>query len=78
MTLYLPYNLPKSQVVQNYNFDHNQTHSALVIDYGSLLNHHESANVKALTFSRPDPNVHFLVRRDFQYANRNILKISML
>ena len=47
MTLYVPNNLPKYQVVKNYVFDHNVTHSALILDYGSLLNHHESANVKA-------------------------------
>ena len=77
MTLYLPNNLPKSQVVHNYVFGHNVTHMGLVIDYGSLLNHHESANVKALTVSRRGPNLVFLVRRGFHCTNRNVLNISM-
>ena len=62
MTLYLPYNLPKSQVVHNYIFSHNKTHTGLVIDYGSLLNHHENSNANAGTISRPTPNIHFVVR----------------
>ena len=78
MTLYLPYNVPRSQVVCNYIFHHNTTHSGLVIDYGSLLNHHESANVKSESIEEESgPNIHFQVRRGFQCVNRNVLKISM-
>ena len=66
MTLCLPNNFPKSQIVDNYQFGHNKTHSALVLDYGSLVNHHKSPNVKAAmisgTIAKPAPNIHFLVR----------------
>ena len=77
MTLYLPYNLPGSQIVSNYIFSHNKTHSGLVIDYGSLLNHHESPNTKTAEMFGSGPNIHFQVRRGFQCVNRNVLKISM-
>ena len=76
-TLYLPYNLPRSQVVRNYVFAHNQTHMALVIDYGSLLNHHKDANVKTFGILGSHPKLHFQVRRGVQCANCNVLKISM-
>ena len=71
MALYLPANFLRSQVVRNYVFGHNKTHSALVIDYGSLLNHHESANTKAVTTRGI---FRFVVRRGFKFANRNVLK----
>ena len=64
-------------MVRNYMFGHNKTHKALVIDYGSLLNHHESANTKAVLILGSNPNIHFKVCRGFQCVNRNILKISM-
>ena len=79
MTLYLPYNLPRSQVVCSYAFDHNETHAGLGIDYGSLLNHHESANVKHVSISGSDPNVVFQVRRvsHLSFMNGNVLKINI-
>ena len=47
--LFLPKNFPGSEFVNNYMFGYNETHTLLVLDYGSLLNHHESANVKPVT-----------------------------
>ena len=67
-TLYLPENFPKSQILRNYVFGHNETHMALVLDYGSLFNHHESANVEVLGFSVLS-HVPFQVRMGFVYAN---------
>ena len=62
-TLYLPENFPKSQVLRNYVFGHNETHMGLVLDYGSILNHHENANVQALDIKIPRlNNLHFQVR----------------
>ena len=48
MTLYLPYNLPWGQTTQCYIFGHNETHTALDLDYGSIINHHESANARVI------------------------------
>ena len=76
-TLYLPYNMPRTQVICNYIFGHNETHTALVIDYGSLCNHHDSPNAKAVTVHEPVPNTHFQVRTGFECANRNVLKICI-
>ena len=76
-TLFLPKNFPKSQVLRNYVFGHNETHMGLVLDYGSVLNHHESANVKPAAVPGSN-NVHFQVRMGFQYANRNALKICSI
>ena len=64
-TIYLPHNLPRSEVVRNYVFDHNETHTALALDYGSLANHHKSANVKFVSTLGSEPNLHFQVRRVF-------------
>ena len=78
-TLFLPENFPKCHV-RNYVFGHNHTHMAFVLDYGSVLNHHESANVKAVVdIHRPaSDNVHFQVRRGFVCANHNALKITCM
>ena len=73
MTLFLPENLPKSQPVRNYVFGHNETHMALALDYGSLINHHESANARAgniIGFNELD----FQVGMGFQCANHHVLK----
>ena len=65
-TLFLPKNFPSSQVLRNYVFGHNETHLGLVLDYGSLFNHHESANVKAgEEVPGSDNNVHFQVSMGF-------------
>ena len=66
-TLFLPKNVPDNQVLRNYVFNHNETHNGLVLDYGSVLNHHESANVKAVHLSEipPGNDVQFQVRLDF-------------
>ena len=47
---------------------------SLVVDYGSLLNHHESPNVKTTWL---DGFFCFQVRRDFQCANHNVLKVCI-
>ena len=47
MTLFLPVNIPGLQTPRYYSFDHNKTHMAVDLDYGSLINHHESANAEA-------------------------------
>ena len=75
-TLFLPANFPKNQALRNYVFGHNETHMALVLDYGSVLNHHESANVKAVHFAEVPPgnDVHFRVCMGFACGNRNVLK----
>jgi len=66
-TLFLPRNFPNSQVLCNYAFGYNETHMGLVLDYGSLLNHHENANVKAgKKFIPGSSNVHFKVCIGFQ------------
>ena len=73
-TLFLPRNFPNSQTLRNYAFDHNETHVGLVLDYGSVLNHHESANVEAVyQLGSSYPNYHFRVRMGCLCANRNFL-----
>ena len=77
MTLPLPKNGPNCK---NYVFTYNETHAALILDYGSVTNHHESANVQAIHFPdvNDNDNIHFQVRRGFQYANHNALKICSM
>ena len=72
-TLFLPNNFPKTQALRYYAFGHNTTHMALVLDYGSVFNHHEGANVEAVDFP-PTSNVYFRVRTGFICANHNALK----
>ena len=64
-TLFLPDNIPKNQILYNYVFGYNETHMGLFLDYGSLLNHHESANTKAGVKVRGSNNVYFQVRMGF-------------
>ena len=61
MTMFLPRNIPKSQTVHNYAFGYNETHLALALNYGSIINHHESANTRAM-------RVIFQARMGFQCA----------
>merc|ERR1719174_2768806 len=68
-TLFLPNNFPNNQVLYNYVFCHNETHMALVLDYGSVLNHHESANVEEVPVSN---NVEFKATKDIA-AGQEIL-----
>ena len=63
------------QALRNYVFNYNETHIGLVLDYGSLINHHESANVKAGEEVPGSNKVNFQVLMGFQYAHRNALKI---
>ena len=72
--LFLPQNFPVSQVLHNYVFEYNETHMLLVIDYGSILNHHESANVKPVVVPGTDV-AYFRVRMGFRCESRNVLKI---
>ena len=72
-TLFLPQNFPESQDLPNYVFGYSEMHMGLVLDYGSLFNHHESANAKAREDFPGSNNVDFQVRMGFQ----NIL-IAML
>ena len=61
ITLFLPKNfLPLS--VGYYCFAHNDTHMAIPLDYGSLLNHHKSANTDIRVRNN---NLHFQVREFF-------------
>ena len=69
-TLFLPKNFPKSQDLCNYLFGHNDTHAALVLDYGSIFNHHEDANVHAVTTSR--------VRMGFVCGNCTVPKMCSM
>ena len=65
-TLLLPNNFPKNQILRNYVFHYNETHMGLVLDYGSVFNHHESANVRPVEVP-PSDNVHFRVRMGFVF-----------
>ena len=77
MTLFLPKKISKSEAVGNYVFGHNETHSALVLDYGSLINHHESPNTKPIRLVSVDAkppktqneNINFKVRAGFPCRN---------
>ena len=75
----MPENLPPSQVLHNYAFNYNDTHMALIIDYGSVLNHHESANAQAVRISQLAPvrKLQFQVRMGFVCGNRNVLKSAV-
>ena len=77
-TLLLPANFPKNQALRNYIFSHNETHMTLALDYGSILNHHESANVKAVCFSKfpPGNEIQFRVCIVFVWGNRNVQKMQ--
>ena len=48
MILVLPRNIPALRTLRCYGFGHNETHMALDLDYGSIVNHHESANAEAV------------------------------
>ena len=78
MTLFLPANSIYGQAAWNYVFGHNETHKALALDYGSVMNHHDSANTRAIHFPGFKKGIHFQVRRGFQYANRNVLEIGSM
>ena len=54
MTLLLPKN-----ICENYVFAYNETHAALILDYGSVINHHEISNTKNVGYN----NMYYQVRR---------------
>ena len=70
MTLLLPKN-----ICENYVFAYNETHAALILDYGSVINHHESANARATHFPDVNHNLYIQVRMD---ANQNVLTICII
>lgn len=70
MTLFLPKSFPRRQDAWYYLIGHNETHMALPLDYGSLINHHECANTRMIGFN----NIHYQVRRVFRCVNHNVLK----
>ena len=74
-TLFLPQNFPKGQFLRNYVFGHNDTHMALALDYGSVMNHHDDPNVQAVHFAEfpPGNDVQFRVCLGFVCWNRNDL-----
>ena len=74
ITLFLPKTFPKDQAPWDYTFGHNETHVALSLDYGSLINHHESFNVAPIGST----HLRFQVRRGFQFANHNVSKICSI
>ena len=73
MTLLLPKTFPRGQAPRDYVFGHNETHMALSLDYGSIINHHESFNVEAVNIPGSE-DVHFQVRMGCLCENRNFLK----
>ena len=62
-TVFLPNNFPQGVSVWYYVFAYNETHMAVPLDYGSLLNHHESANTRV--WFGLNNNLHFQVRGIF-------------
>ena len=58
--LFLPKNLPPDLSPWNYVFQHNETHVALPLDYGGILNHHDSPNTKVVFAGKS--SMHFQVR----------------
>ena len=73
MTLLLPRNIPPRQSPRCYVFAHNKTHSALDLDYGSIINHHESANARATGVD----NMHYRVRGN-SMCDRNVQKLCSI
>ena len=58
------------QILRNYVFGHNETHLMLDLDYGSIINHHESANARA---SGDNDYMYYLVR--VQWTSSHVLKL---
>ena len=77
MTLFLPNNFSPLSIGY-YIFAYNATHVAMPLDYGSLLNHHESTNAEAVGVSGCVSNVYFRVRRGFLFANHNVSKVCCI
>ena len=69
MTLFVPHNFPQGVSVWYYVFGYNETHSAMPLDYGSLLNHHKNSNTYPFSTADLNSNLHFQVRGIFPYAN---------
>ena len=65
MTLFLPANSITGREAWNYVFGHNETHRALALDYGSVINHHDNFNTRAVDFPGFKDGIHFRVCRVF-------------
>ena len=81
MTLFFPESFPKGQAARDYIFSYNKTHIALPLDYGSIMNHHESFNAEPIGLIEDPDNFHFQVRsvfqsfKNMQHINAYIYKI---
>ena len=71
MKIFLPTkNMPGLQILLCYGFGCNKTHMVLDLDYGSIINHHESVNVEAVNI------VHMFYRvRGFSMMESDTLKL---
>ena len=54
MTLLLPQSFPQHEMLRCYVFGRSKTDMALDLDYGSIINHHESANAVAAAVKSAD------------------------
>ena len=75
-TLILPKTLPTSSPWY-YSFGYNETHTSLSLSYGSLVNNHESPNIKYASAKTDATKTGFVVRDDFQRGNSNVLNIRV-
>ena len=72
MTLFLPKNFPSELSPWYFCFGHNKTHMGVALDYGSIVNHHESPNAEKVWLGAARGAFSFAVRRGgFRCANRN-------
>ena len=62
----MPKGLLGTSILWYYVFGHNETHAALSISYGSLLNNHESANLAYASVQHDKTKTGFKVRDGFQ------------
>ena len=64
MTLFLPKNFPSGPFFPwDYAFEYNDTHIAVALDYGSIINHHESPNAEKVWLDAARDTISFAVRR---------------
>ena len=70
-TIFLPRNIPGLQTPLWYGFGHNKTHMVLDLDYGSVINHHESANAEAIRVKSMHYRVRGMSMCELQYTPLN-------
>ena len=75
MILFLPRNIPGLQTLQCYTFRKNQTHMVLDLDYGSMINHHESANAEAIRVINMYYRVRGFLMCELQCSKANVAYI---